>query len=183
MNVEGSGVDFPVRSTNPCADSLPRLRQTTALAICDKEDKENNKKDKELVDRMVAQAFMMNNIGVDVIQSPSFISMVKSIAEFGSGYSLPSCATLCTKLLQDAKKEVDEYVSAVKGSWINMKMMAKYNDLEMQDKCALDYENLGEFIKKNPGERGEDLDDGNEKPQPTGMNGDTIMLNDGSSSL
>ncbi|PIA25726.1 hypothetical protein AQUCO_10800016v1 [Aquilegia coerulea] len=117
MNGEGSGVELPVRSAIPCAESLPKLSQTTVHAICDKEDKESNKKDKESVDRMVAQAFMMNNIGVDVIQSPSFISMVKSIAEFGSGYSLPSCATLCTKLLQDAKKEVDEYVSTVKGSW------------------------------------------------------------------
>ncbi|KAL5710007.1 hypothetical protein ACHQM5_020622 [Ranunculus cassubicifolius] len=113
-NIKGNGLDFPTTSSAP--DSFPPQKDQASLLH--KKDSENSTdKDKETVDRMVAQAFLVNNIAVDVIQSPSFIAMVKSIADFGSGYTLPSCTTLCTKLLMDARKEVDEYVSAVKGSW------------------------------------------------------------------
>ncbi|KAF9610071.1 hypothetical protein IFM89_019911, partial [Coptis chinensis] len=41
--------------------------------------------------------------------SPSFISMIKAIAEYGSGYSLPSCATLSRNCSRDARTEVSEY--------------------------------------------------------------------------
>ncbi|KAF9610971.1 hypothetical protein IFM89_026251 [Coptis chinensis] len=108
----------------------PRFHQATPLAVSSKQDEEavdkmvkDEKpvikmiKDKESVDKMVAQAFMMNGININVVQSPSFISMIKAIAEYGSGYSLPSCATLSTKLLRDARTEVSEYVSAIKASW------------------------------------------------------------------
>lgn len=115
-NIEGNGVDLPITPTSSYPDSSSGYHQTPLLAIFGKE-KESNVKDKEFVDRVVAQAFLVNNIAVDAIQSSSFIAMVRAIAEFGPEYSLPSSATLCTKLLGDARKEVDEYVSTVKGSW------------------------------------------------------------------
>ncbi|KAF9617656.1 hypothetical protein IFM89_037719 [Coptis chinensis] len=121
---------LPISPTTSSPYSSPRLHQTELLAVCSKEDKEAEEKivkdkepgdkmvkDNESVDKMVAQAFMMNGIAANVVKSPSFISMIKAIAEYGSGYSLPSCATLSTKLLRDVRKEVNEYVSAIKASW------------------------------------------------------------------
>ncbi|OVA01679.1 zinc finger protein [Macleaya cordata] len=109
-NMEGNGVESSLSPITSCPDSSMALQQTPLPAVC-------NKKDKELVDKMVAQAFIMNNIPFDVIQSSSFVSMVKAVAEFGTGYSLPSYTTLCTKLVRDARNNVEEYVSAVKETW------------------------------------------------------------------
>ncbi|KAF6144301.1 hypothetical protein GIB67_024528 [Kingdonia uniflora] len=108
-SIEGNGAESSFSPSTSCPDSAG-LHQTSLLQVC-------GKKDKELVDRMVAQAFIMNNISIGVVQSPSFIAMVKAISEFGIDYKLPNYTTLCTKLVQDARRDVDEYVSTVKQSW------------------------------------------------------------------
>ncbi|XP_043694110.1 uncharacterized protein LOC122644790 [Telopea speciosissima] len=74
-------------------------------------------KDKDGVDDDMAQHFILNNIAFNVIQTPFFQQMIRSVACYGPSYSIPSYSTLRTKLVQRAKKNVEEYVSTVKESW------------------------------------------------------------------
>ncbi|MCL7042340.1 hypothetical protein MKW94_002287 [Papaver nudicaule] len=109
---EGNAVDLPlanVISSTPGAST--DVRQTSILAFCNKNEA------KLSVDKLVAQAFITNNIPFDVIQSPSFVSMMKAVAECGTSYSLPTYMNLCTNLVRDAKNDVEEYVNTVKKTW------------------------------------------------------------------
>lgn len=54
------------------------------------------KKDKEMVDKFVGKAFIMNNTAFNVIQSPPFIAMCKAIYDYW-------CATFAY-LLDTSKK-------------------------------------------------------------------------------
>ncbi|XP_043717414.1 uncharacterized protein LOC122665323 [Telopea speciosissima] len=74
-------------------------------------------KDKDGVDDDMAQHFILNNIAFNVIQTPFFQQMIRSVACYGPSYSIPSYSILRTKLVQRAKKNVEEYVSTVKESW------------------------------------------------------------------
>ncbi|KAF9602640.1 hypothetical protein IFM89_030528 [Coptis chinensis] len=85
------------------------LRQTTVPSMCDKKDKEH-------VDHALGHFFFDNNIAFNVIQSQSFIDFCIALSNYGSGFKVPSYSTLRTKLVQNAKAEVVEYVSQVKNS-------------------------------------------------------------------
>ncbi|KAL5712346.1 hypothetical protein ACHQM5_014532 [Ranunculus cassubicifolius] len=88
----------------------PSLHQVTLPNMCDK-------KDKESVDMKMAFMFVDNNIAFNVVQTPSFLSFCKGVAEYGSGYVVPSYSTLRTKLVQNLKDKVVEYVDSVKKFW------------------------------------------------------------------
>ncbi|XP_020114986.1 uncharacterized protein LOC109728860 isoform X2 [Ananas comosus] len=75
------------------------------------------KKNKEEVDQSLAKFFIMNNISFNVVQSESFIDLIKDVANYGSGYKVPSYSTLRTKLIPNEKKEAETYVGKVKSSW------------------------------------------------------------------
>jgi len=47
-----------------------------------------------MVDKFVIKAFIMDNIGYNVIPSPSLIAMCKAISNHGYTYALPSYSTL-----------------------------------------------------------------------------------------
>ncbi|XP_031252803.1 uncharacterized protein LOC116110721 [Pistacia vera] len=78
---------------------------------------EMKKKDKELVHKMLAKCFVVNNIAFNVVQTGAFGEFVKAMAEYGAAYKLPSYSTLRTKLIPKSRKGVDEYVAMVKRSW------------------------------------------------------------------
>ncbi|KAF9609156.1 hypothetical protein IFM89_013546 [Coptis chinensis] len=86
------------------------LRQNTVPSMCDKKDKEH-------VDHALGHFFFDNNIAFNVFQSQSFIDFCIALSNYGSGFKVPSYSTLRTKLVQNAKAEVVEYVSQVKNSW------------------------------------------------------------------
>nr|CAD1820305.1 unnamed protein product [Ananas comosus var. bracteatus] len=75
------------------------------------------KKNKEEVDQSLAKFFIMNNISFNVVQSESFLDLIKDVANYGSGYKVPSYSTLRTKLVTNEKKEAETYVGKVKSSW------------------------------------------------------------------
>ncbi|XP_059663870.1 uncharacterized protein LOC132309596 [Cornus florida] len=76
------------------------------------------KMDKSEVDKKLAKHIILNNISFNVVQTQSFIDFVKSVAEFGSTYKLPSYSTLRTKLIPDSKTEVEAYIGNVKKTWV-----------------------------------------------------------------
>ena len=75
------------------------------------------KKDKNAVDKLLAQLVTVNNISFDVVQTTSFIRFVQGVAEYGPDYKLPSYLTFQRKLIPDLKVEVEEYIRNVKKSW------------------------------------------------------------------
>lgn len=110
-NGEGNAVDLSLVNVTSCPGASTDVQQTSIVASCNKD------MGKLQVDKLVAQAFVMNNIPFDVIQSPSFVSMMKAVAECGTSYSLPTYMNLCTNLVRDARSDVEEYVNTVKESW------------------------------------------------------------------
>ncbi|XP_059638798.1 uncharacterized protein LOC132281076 [Cornus florida] len=76
------------------------------------------KMDKSEVDKKLAKHIILNNISFNVVQTQSFINFVKSVAEFGSTYKLPSYSTLRTKLIPDSRTEVEAYIGNMKKNWV-----------------------------------------------------------------
>lgn len=76
------------------------------------------KKDKNAVDKLLAQLVIVNNISFDVVRTISIIRFVQGVAEYGPDYKLPSHLTLQRKLIQDWKVEVEEYIRNIKKSWL-----------------------------------------------------------------
>ncbi|XP_026429824.1 uncharacterized protein LOC113326282 [Papaver somniferum] len=52
-----------------------------------------------------------------LVSTTGFIEMIKTVSEYGIGYSLPSYSTLRTKLVVNTKADVERYVNEVKESW------------------------------------------------------------------
>ncbi|XP_057459283.1 uncharacterized protein LOC130749945 [Actinidia eriantha] len=109
----GSSSNFEV--TELSSQFLPSLskslHQSTMPEMCKKMDKSS-------VDKLLTKQVILNNIAFNVVQTPSFITFVKGVAEFGPTYKLPSYSTLRTKLVPDSRIEVEAYVANVKMSWI-----------------------------------------------------------------
>ncbi|XP_043725522.1 uncharacterized protein LOC122672085 [Telopea speciosissima] len=74
-------------------------------------------KSKDEVDDDLARCFFFNNISFNVIQTPSFIQMIRFASCYGPSYAIPSYSTLRTKLVQRARKDIEGYVASVKESW------------------------------------------------------------------
>ncbi|KAF3967960.1 hypothetical protein CMV_008089 [Castanea mollissima] len=74
------------------------------------------KKDKNAVDKLLAQLVIVNNISFDVVQTTSIICFVQGVAEYGPDYKLPSYLTFQRKLIPYLKVEVEEYARNVKKS-------------------------------------------------------------------
>uniref|UniRef100_A0A7N2RCL3 Uncharacterized protein n=1 Tax=Quercus lobata TaxID=97700 RepID=A0A7N2RCL3_QUELO len=75
------------------------------------------KKDKSVVDKLLAQLIMVNNISFDVVQTTSFIRFVQGVANYGPEYKLPSNLTLQRKLIPNLMVKVEEYIRRIKNSW------------------------------------------------------------------
>ncbi|XP_043700840.1 uncharacterized protein LOC122651495 [Telopea speciosissima] len=71
-------------------------------------------KSKDEVDEDLALCFFFNNISFNVIQTPSFIQMLRSACCYGPSYAY---STLRTKLVQRARKDIEGYVASIKKSW------------------------------------------------------------------
>ncbi|XP_020098383.1 uncharacterized protein LOC109717117 [Ananas comosus] len=105
-NVNESGESIAVSGSR----SFGRTNQMTMQEVY-------KKKNKEEVDQSLAKFFIMNNISFNVVQSALFLDLIKDVANYGSGYKVPSYSTLRIKLITNEKKEAETYVGKVKSSW------------------------------------------------------------------
>ncbi|KAL5724905.1 hypothetical protein ACHQM5_008112 [Ranunculus cassubicifolius] len=90
--------------------SASKLRQATITGLC-------SIKNKDALDQLVAIFFFLNNIAFNVVQSQSFINLMKGVAAYGAGYIVPCYTTLRTKLLANERAHVDDYAKEIKESW------------------------------------------------------------------
>ncbi|XP_043714515.1 uncharacterized protein LOC122662873 [Telopea speciosissima] len=102
-------------SQNPL-DSRAHIGQSSSLQQ-PSVDGMFKQKSKDEVDDDLARCFILNNISFNVIQTPSFIQMIRSACCYGLSYAVPSYSTLKTKLVQRARKDIESYVALVKDSW------------------------------------------------------------------
>ncbi|KAK1587628.1 hypothetical protein Q3G72_014991 [Acer saccharum] len=72
---------------------------------------------KEDVDDMIARFVFADGLNVNVINSPYFLEMVKSIAASGPRYELPSTEKLCDSLLGKEKGKIEKSMASVRESW------------------------------------------------------------------
>lgn len=72
---------------------------------------------KEDVDEMVARFFYAAGLNVNVVNSPYFLEMVRSIAAFGHGYDLPSLENLSDSFLSKEKGKIEKFITSVRESW------------------------------------------------------------------
>ncbi|XP_042502072.1 uncharacterized protein LOC122079561 [Macadamia integrifolia] len=86
------------------------IHQTTMVELAAKQDKKS-------LEKMIGEFFVKNNISFNVIQTESFIQMMKGACVYGQGFVIPSYSTLRTRLIPEAKVEIMEYVSNIKSTW------------------------------------------------------------------
>ncbi|KAL0007769.1 hypothetical protein SO802_009271 [Lithocarpus litseifolius] len=84
-------------------------------------------KDNSIVDQRFAKLLILDSICSDAIQSPFFNDFVKGVAEYGSGYKLPSLLTLKSLIRLGIKKEVEEYTQNVKKYLVKTGCTIMYN--------------------------------------------------------
>ncbi|XP_042510882.1 uncharacterized protein LOC122086211 [Macadamia integrifolia] len=96
-----------IGSTNSHGRSI---HQTTMVELIAQQDKKS-------LENMIGEFFVKNNISFNVIQTESFIQMMKGACAYGQGFVIPSCSTLRTRLIPEAKVEIMEYVSNIKSTW------------------------------------------------------------------
>ncbi|XP_042487933.1 uncharacterized protein LOC122068136 [Macadamia integrifolia] len=93
--------------------SMPHVRvayQPTMLEMAAKEDKKS-------LDMLVTDFFVNNNISFNVIQTNSFIEMLRGACVYGTNYVVPSYNNLRTSLIPGKKAEIMQYVSSIKATW------------------------------------------------------------------
>ncbi|XP_021899084.1 uncharacterized protein LOC110815562 [Carica papaya] len=72
---------------------------------------------KEDVDDNVARFFYADGLNINIVNSPYFHEMVKTIAVFGSGYEPPSVEKLSGSLLNKEKGRIEKASSLIRESW------------------------------------------------------------------
>ncbi|XP_042521332.1 uncharacterized protein LOC122094800 [Macadamia integrifolia] len=75
------------------------------------------KQDKKSLDMLVTDFFVNNNISFNVIQTNSFIEMLRGACAYGTSYVVPSYSNLRTSLILGKKAEIMQYVSSIKATW------------------------------------------------------------------
>jgi hypothetical protein len=80
--------------------------QPTFMGLCNK--------DKSVMDKIIAKFAISNSLPLDLSAMPFLVDLLKSIAEFGPSYELPSYSALGSELIPDIYKEAEEYVGSVK---------------------------------------------------------------------
>lgn len=71
-----------------------------------------------VANKNLAMFILSNNIAFDVVEAPFFVDFVRGVAEFGSGYKLPSPLMLQRKAMPEVELEIEEYVKKVRQSWV-----------------------------------------------------------------
>ncbi|XP_042509188.1 uncharacterized protein LOC122084829 [Macadamia integrifolia] len=93
--------------------SMPHVRvahQPTMLEMAAKQDKKS-------LDMLVTDFFVNNNISFNVIQTNSFIEMLRGTCAYGTSYVVPSYSNLRTSLIPGKKAKIMQYVSSIKATW------------------------------------------------------------------
>ncbi|XP_042483048.1 uncharacterized protein LOC122063408 [Macadamia integrifolia] len=75
------------------------------------------RQDKKSLDMLVTDFFVNNNISFNVIQTNSFIEMLRGACAYGTSYVVPSYSNLRTSLIPGKKAEIMQYVSSIKATW------------------------------------------------------------------
>ncbi|KAK3205068.1 hypothetical protein Dsin_019114 [Dipteronia sinensis] len=65
----------------------------------------------------VGRFFFENGIPINVVTSPSFSSMCRSLGDYGRGYKVPSCYHLSTWVFQKEVETTNTIVDGVKKTW------------------------------------------------------------------
>ncbi|KAK2637874.1 hypothetical protein Ddye_025669 [Dipteronia dyeriana] len=65
----------------------------------------------------VGRFFFMNGIHMNVVTSPSFSCMCRSLGDYGWAYRVPSCYDLSTWVLQKEVETINTVVDDVKKTW------------------------------------------------------------------
>ncbi|KAK4848787.1 hypothetical protein QYF36_017318 [Acer negundo] len=73
----------------------------------------SNKDKSVMLDRILAKFAISNQISVQLSGRAYLVDLLKSIAEFGPSYELPSYSALGSELIPDIYKEAEEYVRSV----------------------------------------------------------------------
>ncbi|KAK2650639.1 hypothetical protein Ddye_018128 [Dipteronia dyeriana] len=102
----GNDGETQVISTSGPNKKAKSLRQPTILGEC--------KKDKGVVDKMLAKFIISNHITPDFAKMPYLVDFLRSVAEFGPSYKIPNTSALKSQLIPDTYKEVEEHVGNVK---------------------------------------------------------------------
>lgn len=72
---------------------------------------------KEDVDKMLATFFFADGLNANIINSPYFHDMIKTVAAFGPGYEPLSIHELSGSFLSKEKEKIEKYVALVRESW------------------------------------------------------------------
>ncbi|XP_043710489.1 uncharacterized protein LOC122659443 [Telopea speciosissima] len=75
------------------------------------------KHDKKSLDMLVTEFFVNNNISFNVIQTSSFIDIIKGACAYGPTYVVPSYSNLRGSLIPGKKVDVMQYVTSIKETW------------------------------------------------------------------
>ncbi|XP_042515211.1 uncharacterized protein LOC122089533 [Macadamia integrifolia] len=92
--------------------SMPQVRSTHQPTMVEMAAKQ----DKKSLDMLVTDFFVNNNISFNVIQTNSFIDMLRGACAYGTSYVV-SNSNLWTSLILGKKIEIMQYVSKIKATW------------------------------------------------------------------
>ncbi|XP_043693131.1 uncharacterized protein LOC122643581 [Telopea speciosissima] len=73
--------------------------------------------DKPTWENSLREFFIKNNIPFNVVQSESFINLLKCTARYGPSVPIPSYSTLRGRIIPEARKGLEKYAGEVKLSW------------------------------------------------------------------
>ncbi|TXG62617.1 hypothetical protein EZV62_009611 [Acer yangbiense] len=82
------------------------FHQPTVMGVC-------NKDKSVILDKILAKFAISYQISFELSATPYLVDLLKSIAEFGPSYELPSYSALGSELIPDIYKEAEEYVRSV----------------------------------------------------------------------
>ncbi|KAK2650641.1 hypothetical protein Ddye_018130 [Dipteronia dyeriana] len=95
-----------VVSTSAPNKKARSLHQPNILGEC--------KKNKSVVDNMLAKFIISNHITPDFAKMPYLVDLLRSVAEFGPSYEFPSTSVLTSQLIPGIYKGVEEHIGNVK---------------------------------------------------------------------
>ncbi|KAK4848508.1 hypothetical protein QYF36_013938 [Acer negundo] len=103
LNNDGETQVISISAPNKKAKSL---HQPTFLGEC--------KKDKSVVDKMLAKFIISNKMTPDFAKMPYLVDLLRNVAEFGTSYEIPNTSALTSQLIPGIYKDVEEHIGNVK---------------------------------------------------------------------